>query len=151
MEKKNHSKKLKLDHEPVRAMAEPPRKIYQDARRKAAALRRAKNVLPKDSSIPLPRNSETSHPTDQGGSGCPGSATDLSSITDERGEDGRSRSDGSTTTIKSEGPTATTICTFHPTSEVHRRISAKGWDYIKCPEGVCPYWVRPPKPPSSAR
>ena len=26
------------------------------------------------------------------------------------------------------------ICPFHPASELRRRISAKGWDYIKCPE-----------------
>ena len=58
MKRKNHSKKPKLDHEPVRAMAEPPRKIHQDARRKAAALRRAKNVPPKDSSTPSSKNPE---------------------------------------------------------------------------------------------
>ena len=36
-------KKLKMDHEPVRAMVEPPRKIYHEVRQKAAAQRRAQN------------------------------------------------------------------------------------------------------------
>ena len=40
----NHkTKKLKIDHEPVRAMAEPPRKIYHEVRQKAAAQRRVQN------------------------------------------------------------------------------------------------------------
>ena len=33
----NKTKKLKMDHEPVRAMAEPPRKIYHEAHQKATA------------------------------------------------------------------------------------------------------------------
>ena len=53
MKKKTHCKKPKLNHEPVRAMVEPQRKIYEDARHIAATLQRVKNVPPKESSIPL--------------------------------------------------------------------------------------------------
>ena len=52
--KKSHSKKVKLDHDLVRAMAETPHKIYQEARRKATALRCARNGTPIESYGPLP-------------------------------------------------------------------------------------------------
>ena len=92
-------------------MAEPQRKIYQDARRKAAALRHAKNhapkrfvhtVVKKPRGTRKPRGRSPSLPTDQGGIGCIGSPTDLSPITDERGDsapqDRPSHSDGSAST-----------------------------------------------------
>ena len=122
--KKNHRKKPKLDNELVRAMAEPPRKIYQDARRKAAALRRAQKRAPKrffHTVVKKPRHlpgtkrrgrpptrAVPSLSTDQGGRGCIGSPTDLSPTTDGQWDsapqDGPSHSDGSTVT---QGPATT--------------------------------------------
>ena len=51
----NKTKNLKMDHEPVRARAEPQRKIYHEARQKAAAQRHARNS-PSKKSEPGERN-----------------------------------------------------------------------------------------------
>ena len=54
MTKKSHSKKVKLDHEPVGDIAETPRKIYQEALWKADALPPTRNGVPKELAEQLP-------------------------------------------------------------------------------------------------
>ena len=167
--KKNRSKKPKLDHEPVRAMAKPPPKLYQDARRKAVELRCAKNVPPKDSSIPSPKKPEkcqapavndvdlrplvpypVSPPTKEEVQtleallSCVPTSTDPVPLKPEPAPtqmDPPTQMEPPPSHTGQLPPPQEVICPFNPTSELQRRISAKGWDYIKCLEEKCPYWV----------
>ena len=159
MKKKNHSKKPKLDHEPVRAMAEPPRKTYQDARQKAAAERCAKNApsLSKGPEPPPTANNVDVHPLVPYPVSLPTKVEVealealLTSVSPSMTQTPQteplpspppSQKSPVPKNLLPPVPTAQEmICLFHLTSELQRRISAKGWDYIKCLEELCLYWV----------
>ena len=134
-------------------MAEPPRKIYREARQKAATQRRVRNG-PSKKTEPGKRN--PGRPSVNGTVVPELTPPPPPPTTPTR--DWRRRILWASVmhpveSLSPPPPEAATnpslppslvareeMCPFHREAEVQRGTLAKGWAYVRCPEPKCPYW-----------
>ena len=153
------TKKLKMDHEPIQVMAEPPRKIYHEARQKAAAQQRVQNGRSKKSE---PRERNPGLPIVNGTvvpwlvpPPPPPPTTPTKEEEERLAMENLERLLASVMDpVESLSPLPKAVTNpslppspiaheeigpFHPEAEVQRGTSAKAWAYVRCREPK--YWV----------
>ena len=155
----NKTKKLKMDHEPIRAMAEALRKIYLEAHQKAAAQRRAPNGpskksepgernpgLPSVNGITVPElvsppPPPPTTPTNEERLAAENLERLLASVMDPVESLSPPPKAATNQSLPPSPIACEDICQFHPEAELQPGTSAKGWAYVGCPELKCPYLV----------